>query len=168
VITGDPSTARLIVAATGAYQLAEAMRAHDRLGEHGIDSALVYIAEPGRLRLPRDSHEAAYVLDDATLGAIFPPQTPRVFITHMRPEPFLGALRRLDTGPATTKALGFINRGGTLDIDGLLFANRCTWAHVLGEAASVLAMPASALLDEAEFAAFEGRGNPRRLGRQTT
>lgn len=168
VIAGDPSTARLIVAATGAYQLAEATRAHDRLGERGIASALVYVAEPGRLRFPRDAHEAAYVLDDTILGAVFPADTPRVFITHTRPEPFLGTLRRVDTGPATTRALGFINRGGTLDVDGLLFANRCTWAHLLGAAANVLAMPVGALLDDDEVAAIEGRGDPTQLGKHTT
>ncbi|MHB8911351.1 MAG: phosphoketolase family protein [Lysobacter sp.] len=167
VITGDPPTARLIVAATGAYQLAAAVRAHDRLSERGIASALVYVAEPGRLRCPRDVHEAAYVLDDATLGAIFPPDIPRVFITHTRPEPFLGALRRVDTGPGTTKALGFINRGGTLDVDGLMFANRSTWAHIVAEAADALAIPVTAVLEEDEVAAVEGRGDPTRLGGPT-
>ena len=29
----------------------------------------------------------------------------------------------IDTGPATTRALGFVNQGGTLDVPGLLFAN---------------------------------------------
>jgi phosphoketolase len=167
VMAGDPASAALIIAATGAYQLAAATRAMERLGERGIASALVYISEPGRLRSPRDDAEAGYVLDDARLGEFFPPRTPRVFITHTRPEPFLGALRRIDTGPDTSRALGFINRGGTLDVDGLLFANRCTWAHVLAEAAKVLSMPASALLEEEELAAVEGRGDPTRLWRMS-
>ena len=58
--------------------------------------------------------------------------------------------------------------GGTLDVDGLLFANRCTWAHLLGAAANVLSTPATALLDADEIAAIEGRGDPTRLWRQTT
>mgnify|MGYP003298573029 CR=1 FL=1 len=35
---------------------------------------------------------------------------------------FLGALRRIDSGPDTTRELGYINRGGTLDVAGMLFA----------------------------------------------
>ncbi|WP_147652654.1 xylulose 5-phosphate 3-epimerase [Vulcaniibacterium gelatinicum] len=162
-IEGSPASARLIVAATGAYQLAEARRAQARLHERGIASALVYVAEPGRLRAPRDAREAGYVMRNTRLAALFPPGTPRVFLTHTRPEPYLGALRRLDTGPATTRALGFINRGGTLDVPGLMFANRCTWAHLLAEAASVLSLPVCALLDDGEVAAIEGRGDPGRL-----
>ena len=167
VLAGDPLSARVILVAIGAYQLAAAKRARARLQERGIDAALVCVAEPGRLRAPRDRQEAAYVLDDAAVAAIFPPATPRVFITHTRPEPLLGALRRIDTGPATTRALGFINRGGTLDVDGLMFANRCTWAHLLGDAARVLSLPLAALLDADEIAAIEGRGEPTRLRRDS-
>lgn len=103
--------------------------------------------------------------DDAAVAAFFPATTPRVLIAHTRPEPLLGALRRIDTGPATTRALGFINRGGTLDVDGLMFANRSTWAHVLEAAADVLARPVEDLLDEPELAAVQGRGDPTRLWR---
>src|SRR3546814_13575763 len=78
----------------------------------------------------RDPEEARYVHSDTAVQALFPVSRPRVFVTHTRPEPFLGALRRLDTGPATTAALGFVNRGGTLAVPGLLFANRSTWAPV--------------------------------------
>jgi phosphoketolase len=162
---GDPPSARLILAATGAYQLAAAFRARERLAQREIDSALVYVAEPGRLRIPRDAQETGYVLDDATLATVFPRDTPRVFITHTRPEPFLGALRRIDTGPMTTKALGFVNRGGTLDVDGMLFTNRSTWAHLLAAAANVLSLPVNGLLNEPEVAAIEGRGDPTCLWR---
>ncbi len=165
VLAGDPASGQLLLAATGAYQLTAALQARERLTQRGIASALVYIAEPGRLRTPRDAREANYVLDDAALLIAFPPGLPRVFITHTRPEPFLGALRRIDTGPQTTCALGFINRGGTLDVQGMQFANRCTWAHVLAAAAGVLALPVAALLDEREIAAIEGHGDPACLWR---
>ena len=165
VLDGDPLSARLILAAIGAYQLAAAMQASARLGDRGVATAVVYVGEPGRFRFPRDSHEAQYVLDDAAIAALFPAATPRVLITHTRPEPLLGALRRIDTGPATTRALGFINRGDTLDVDGLMFANRSTWAHVIEAAADVLAMPVQDLLDEPELAAVHGRGDPTRLWR---
>jgi phosphoketolase len=167
VLAGDVQSARLILTATGAYQLATARRSRERLEERGIATALVYLAEPGRLRVPRDDQEAAYVLGNSALAAVFPPGTPRVLVTHMRPEPFLGALRRIDTGPATTRALGFINRGGTLDVDGMLFTNRCTWAHVLAEAAHALAVPVDTLLGADEVAAIEGRGDPACLWRST-
>ena len=165
VLMGNPNSAALIIAATGAYQLAAATRAHARLEDRGITSALVYLAEPGRLRTPRDLHETAYVLDDTALSSLFPSDIPRVFITHTRPESFLGSLRRVDTGPKTTRALGFINRGGTLDVDGLMFANRCTWAHILSEAATALSLPVHNVLDEEEIAAIEGRGDPVLLWR---
>ena len=160
VLAGDPATARVILSATGAYQLAAAMRAQQRLTERSVACALVYIADPGRLRQPRDDAEAAHVLGDGALLAAFPRGTPRVFLTHTRPEPFLGVLRRIDTGPETTRALGFINRGGTLDVDGMLFANRCTWAHAVHAAAGVLSIDAATLLDAGELAAVEGCGDP--------
>jgi phosphoketolase len=163
VLDGDPVSAHVILAATGAYQLVAASKARLRLDERGVDSALVYVAEPGRLRTPRDDLEATQMLDDNAVTALFPPAVPRVFVTHTRPEPFLGALRRIDTGPATTEALGFINRGGTLDIDGMLFANRSTWAHVVAAAARVMSLRASELLDPSELTAIEGRGDPALL-----
>ena len=119
-----------------------------------------YIGEPGRLRAPRDRRELAYVIDDAILATLFPPQTPRVFVTHTRPEPYLGALRRIDSGPDTTRALGYINRGGTLDVAGMLFANRCTWAHVVDAAATVLARARAELLSRDERDAVDGIGDP--------
>ncbi len=162
-IEGEADAAELLLIAVGAYQLAEARRAARRLRERGHPPAVLCIAEPGRLRTPRDEYEAAWTLDDAALARLFPPGLPRVFLTHTRPEPLLGALRRIDTGPQTTRALGYINRGGTLDVDGLLFANRCTWAHALAAAADVLMLPVDALLDADERAAVEGRGDPAAL-----
>jgi phosphoketolase len=169
VLDGDSGSSPVILSATGAYQLMAATQAHRRLVARGIASALVYVAEPDRLRTPRDAQESTYVLDEASLLAVFPLGTPRVFLTHTRPEPFLGALRRIDSGPETTRALGFINRGGTLDVEGMLFANRCTWAHALVEVAQVLSLPRESLLDGEELAAVEGRGDPKVLrGDRTT
>ena len=133
-----------------------------------MSAAIVYLAEPGRFRAPRDPEEARYVHSDTAVQALFPVSRPRVFVTHTRPEPFLGALRRLDTGPATTAALGFVNRGGTLDVPGLLFANRSTWAHVVDAAAGVLGESRGRLLSEAELAAVDGRGDPATILRPAT
>jgi len=159
-LAGDPVTAAILLVATGAYQLQEILRAHARLAERGIATAVIYLGEPARYRTPRDTDEGRYTHDDAQLQTLFPPDRPRVFLTHTRPEPFLGALRRLDTGPATTTALGFINRGGTLDVPGLLFANRSTWAHVVDAGARVLGLARTSLLSDEELATIDGRGEP--------
>ena len=45
------------------------------------------------------------------------------------------------------RILGYRNRGGTLDVAGMLFANGCTWAHVLHAAAQLLAVAPDTLLD---------------------
>ena len=75
----------------------------------------------------------------------------------------LGALRRLDGGPSRTRALGFINRGGTLDVFGLLFANRSTWAHALDAAAELIGCDRLELLSDAETRALDGCGDPEIL-----
>ena len=160
LLHGDPDTAAVLLAATGSYQLGEVLRAHRRLREAGIAAAVIYIGEPGRLRAGRDARECAYVLSDALVLRHFPAGTPRVFVTHTRPEPYLGALRRIDTGPATTRALGFVNQGGTLDVPGLLFANGCTWAHTVAAALAVLGRPLNDGLRADEQAALAGRGDP--------
>ena len=160
LLHGDPDTAAVLLAATGSYQLGEVLRAHQRLHEAGITAAVIYIGEPGRLRAGRDAREAAYVLSDAVVLRHFPVATPRVFVTHTRPEPYLGALRRIDTGPATTRALGFVNQGGTLDVPGLLFANGCTWAHTVAAALAVLGRPLDDGLRADEQAALAGHGDP--------
>ena len=144
---------------------AKYLRAHQCLGAAGIAAAVVYIGEPGRLRAGRDAREAAYVLPDEVLSRHFPAGVPRVFVTHTRPEPYLGALRRIDTGPATTRALGFVNQGGTLDVAGLLFANRCSWAHTVAAALAVLGRPLDDALHADEQIALAGRGDPHLITR---
>lgn len=155
--------AQVDLVATGAYQLAAVRRAWERLREHGVMANLIYLGEPGRFRTPRDEEEAENIHDDGALRRWFIPAQPRVFLTHMRPEPFLGALRRLDDGPGLTQALGYRNRGGTLDVDGLMFANRCTWAHAVAAAADLLGQSPSAWLSPAEYEAVMGRGPPAAL-----
>ena len=61
------------------------------------------------------------------------------------------------------RAHGYLNRGGTLDPFGMLFANRCTWAHLLGSAASLLRREAGAFLAADEAAAVLGQGDPNVL-----
>lgn len=154
------ANARIDLVATGAYQLDAARRAWQRLAHHGVAANLIYLGEPGRFRSPRDEDEAEHLHDDEAVQRWFAPGRPRLFVTHMRPEPFLGALRRIDGGPALCQALGYRNRGGTLDVDGLMFANRCTWAHAVAAAAGLLGHSPSDWLSPDEYAAVMGRGAP--------
>lgn len=137
-VAGSLREAKVQLLAIGAYQLEEALKAQALLAEQNYPSCVTVIIEPGRLRAPRDEYEAAFVLDDAVLHALFPPHLPRVLLTHTRPESMLGVLRRLDGGPNNMRALGYINRGGTLDVAGMLFANRCTAAHAVDAALSLI------------------------------
>src|SRR5690606_32338401 len=125
-VAGDPASADVQLIAIGAYQLEEALRAQAALAQQGRAACVTVIIEPGRLRSPRDELEASFVLDDARLQALFPPGMPRVILTHTRPEPMLGILRRIDSGPQKTRALGYISRGGTLYVAGKLRPHRCT------------------------------------------
>ena len=156
--------ADVAILAIGAYQVVESLRAAERLRSRGKRAVVVAITEPGRFRAARDKHEGDFVHNDEVLAGLVPASVrSRVIVTHTRPEPMLGVLRRLDTGPQTTLALGFLNRGGTLDVDGMLFANRCTWAHVVAACASSMSEPAARYLEADELSAVEGRGKPEVL-----
>ncbi|TXH95241.1 MAG: xylulose 5-phosphate 3-epimerase [Pseudomonas sp.] len=157
-VVGDPASAEVQFVAIGAYQLDEALKAQAHLARQGRSACVTVVFEPGRLRIPRDEIEAAFVLEDAPLQALFPQDLPRVLLCHTRPEPMLGVLRRLDGGPARTRALGYISRGGTFDVDGMLFANRCTWAHAVDAAAALTGWALPDLLDDAQRLALAGRG----------
>lgn len=151
----------VLLIAIGAYQLQQALLAADRLDAAGHPTAVTCVIEPGRFRLPRDERERTFVADDATRQQLFPAAADaRVVISHMRPEPTLGLLRPVDTGPTRTRALGYVARGGTLDVAGMLFANRCTWAHIAAEAAGALGIDPAAVLGAEEWAAVLGRGDP--------
>lgn len=160
-LRGD-ADARVLLCATGAYQLTEALLASDRLNEREIRNAVVYLGEPGRFRNPRDEHEASFVARAQERQRFFPVQSDvRVFLTHTRPEPFVGTLRPLDTGPGRTRVLGFLGQGGTLDVAGMLFANRSTWAHAVAAVADALEIPWDDVLGQDEQQAIRGTGEPR-------
>jgi phosphoketolase len=152
----------VLLVAIGAYQLQQALLAARRLEAAGHRTAVTCVIEPGRFRAPRDEREQDFVAGDQALRALFPETAAvRVIVSHMRPEPTLGLMRRIDTGARQTRALGYQARGGTLDVAGMLFANRCTWAHVAAEAAQGLGVDPQSLLSAEEWAAVQGRGDPR-------
>ncbi len=159
-IRGAVAGADVQLAAIGAYQVQEALKAANWLEKKGIAATVTAIVEPGRLREPRDGLEGVFTLSDEDIAALFPESLPRVVVTHTRPEPILGVLRRIDGGPRRMRALGYINRGGTLDVAGMLFANRCTWAHIAEAAGALIGATARDILDGRETLAIEGRGDP--------
>ncbi|MFA5367749.1 MAG: xylulose 5-phosphate 3-epimerase, partial [Dehalococcoidia bacterium] len=153
--------ANLILTAIGGYQLEQALKASNRLSERDIPHSVVYMLEPGRFRTPRSEGEREHAVPEDFRNLMYPPSVPdRIFIVHTRPEPMLGVLQPLNTGPSHTACLGFIGRGGTLTPDGMLYINRCTWAHILMESAHLLKIPATKLLTRKEIAALEGKANP--------
>ena len=157
---GNDPRASLQLVAIGAYQLAEVRRAAGRLRERGVSVNVTVILEPGRLRSPRDRFEEEFVVSDQVIRDLFPPGLPRLLATHTRPELMTGLLRRLDEGACLFRAHGYQSRGGTLDAQGMLFANRCTWAHLIVSAAGLLGVPAETLLSPSELAAATGQGDP--------
>ena len=157
---GEP----VLLIASGSYQLSEMRRAAVRLSEKGVAWRLIYLQEPGRFRAPRDAWEAASVASAEQREALFPAACRRrVLLTHMRPEVAAGHLWPLLGDAASCRALGYRNRGGTFDEAGMLFANGCSWAHVLQSVAEVLGVSPDGWLSAEERAALAGRGDPRCL-----
>jgi phosphoketolase len=155
-----PGDAEVVLTAVGAYQLVEVLRASRRLAAHDVAHRVVALFEPGRFRSPRDGGEAAHAAPTALRDELWPDDVPaRVVVSHTRPEPMLGVLGPLHTG-STTRALGFVNQGGTLNPEGLLWVNRCSWAHVVAAAAETTGRPADAWLTDDETAALAGRRSP--------
>lgn len=151
----------LQLVACGAFQLQQALKASDRLKEKGVAHSLIYLLEPGRFRTPRDGYEAGLQASESVMEALFPARVQqRVLLTHTRPEVLLGHARMLDLGPQRCVALGYVNQGGTLDAEGLLFANRCTWADALAALARLADVEPTAWLSAEEWAAIQGQGDP--------
>ncbi|MFQ5879334.1 MAG: xylulose 5-phosphate 3-epimerase [Dehalococcoidia bacterium] len=152
---------RVVLTAIGAYQLEEVLKASARLAERDVPHSVVYMLEPGRFRWPRSEGEGAHAAPAALRAELYPSSAPaRVFVTHSRPEPMLGTLQPLHTGSDHTTTLGFVNRGGTLSVAGILFINRCTWAHIVAETARVLSVSREELLAAPELAALDGSASP--------
>jgi phosphoketolase len=152
---------RLILTAIGGYQLEQVLKASFRLAEHDVAHSVVYMMEPGRFRLPRSEGEQAHMALGELKNELYPVAVPnRIFVVHTRPQAILGVLQPLNTGSGHTVCLGFIGQGGTLTKSGMLFVNRCTWGHILVEAARLLDTPREEFLSSKEIAALDGKANP--------
>lgn len=146
--------------AIGAYQLVEAHKAWQRLHENGVAAELIVMLEPGRFREPRDKEEAPFMAAISVRDNLFGyTHAQRIVISHTRPESLMGILRPLDTANSRMQFLGYKNRGGTLNVAGMLYANRCSWIHLLATCADALELPRSALLHNPELAVLEGEGD---------
>jgi phosphoketolase len=155
---------QLVLTAIGAYQLEEVLHASVRLSQREIAHSVVYMVEPGRFRAPRSRGEREHAASARLVAELYPASAQaRVFVTHTRPDPLLGALMPLTTGPDHTAVLGFINHGGTLNVPGLLTINRCSAAHILAQSARLLGMPQDAFLTPDETAIVEGRARPEAI-----
>jgi phosphoketolase len=122
---------------------------------------VIYMLEPGRFRRPRTTGEERHCAPGAYRESLYPSQVrPRIFSSHTRPETMLGVLTPLSTGEATA-GLGFVNQGGTLNTAGMLFVNRCSWAHIVRTAAGLLGIEESSLLSAEELRALRGEVPPQ-------
>jgi phosphoketolase len=157
----DLDQQRVILTAIGAYQLEEVLKASARLRERNVPHSVIYMVEPGRFRTPRSNREEAHMVTAQLQAELYPSSVPaRIFVTHTRPEVLLGILQPLHTGIYQTSGLGFINHGGTLSVQGMLFVNRCSWGPILLEVARVLGILQEELLTSEELAALSGKASP--------
>lgn len=160
VVLEHDDKARIQLVAIGAYQMESCQRAVAVLREHDVACSLIAMVEPGRFRQPRDAMEAAYVHAPERIAQLIPSVQNRLFVCHTHAEVITGVLRPLDTGSDHSRFLGYRNRGGTLDVFGMLFANRQTWAHLVLNVAELLGADAQQWLTPEQFAAVNGQGSP--------
>jgi phosphoketolase len=153
-------TAKLTLVAIGTYQLLEVLKASQRLSERKVAHAVVYVQEPAKLRPPRNNSEQVHGVSDKTIRQLIPASTKSlILVSHTRPEIMVGMLTRLWQG-CKFHALGFINEGGTLDIEGMLYVNGCSWAHIVQQSALLFGMTLNKLLSSEEIQALSGKRSP--------
>lgn len=153
--------ADIVLVAVGAYQLQQALKASERLKEHQVPHCVSYLYEPGRFRMPRNEGEAMHLATSAMAHAVIPKSAKHVVLmTHTRPEVVVGMLAGTLFSGRTIRALGFINQGGTLNVPGMLFVNRCSWVHAVEAVAGLVGKGGSKLLTEAEKKVLDGKKSP--------
>jgi phosphoketolase len=155
----EKENAKITLVAIGAYQLIETLNASRRLAENKIPHIVSYVAEPGKFRSPRNAGEKDHLAPKNVLENIVPNHIKEVLIiSHTRPELMVGTLQPLWQGK-NVAALGFINNGGTLGVDDMLFVNKCSFAHILLKVEEMLKLT-SPLLTADEKKALNGEISP--------
>ncbi len=155
-----PEEARITLCAIGSYQLRECLLAAKRLKDHDIPVALSYLFEPGRFRSARNSGEQEHLAPDAVRSSVLAPNSSSVFLVcHTRPEPMIGALQGLWNGKSV-RGFGFINEGGTLGADGLLWINKTSWLHIIREYLRAIGKEEEGILSPQEREALDGKRSP--------
>ena len=154
-----------MLTAIGAYQLGEVLTRLAR-GSRSATSPhrVVYVLEPGRFRAPRSAREAAHAapLRARSRALCARRSAPaRVFLVAHAARADARRARAAPHRPARRAALGYLGAGGTLDVDGLLYVNRSSWAHVLRALARVRRRSTRRPISTPrERAALDGRRNP--------
>lgn len=164
IVLREEPQAVLQLIAIGAYQLHAVLRAATRLTDRGIPCSVVALLEPGRFRQARDEAEQAYVHASADIPSIVPFCQRRIVVCHTHFEVIAGVLRQLDTGVGSAEFMGYRNRGGTLDVFGMQYANQQTWAHIVATGVAGLdKVNLGDVLDTDEIAALNGTVSPNLL-----
>jgi len=152
--------AKLSLIAIGAYQLIDVVKAAKRLKEADIPVSVACLLEPGKFRRARSAMERDHMASKEVQAAILPSSVEHVgFVVHTRPEILVGALHHW-FGKRSVTQFGFLNHGGTLDADGLMYVNHSSWAHILRDAATSLGFDEGRVLHEDERAALDGKRSP--------
>jgi len=151
--------AELAITAIGACQLQEALKASKRLRQSDVPHRVVCLLEPARFRRGRTAAEETHLSWDHCGRGLYVAIRAHVLLCHTRPEPMLGLLQPMLASGAVA-ALGYHGRGGTLDMQGMLFANGCSWAHAVREVSRLLHIDLADLLSNAEIDAVDGVGDP--------
>jgi len=117
--------------------------------------------EPRRWSRPKDEFEARVMVPQDLIEGLYPRRVrSRLFVTHTRAGRIEGLYQQtLNTG-AQTRALGYINEGGTFTTDGMLFVNRQSWAHCLEACADLLGIAKNKFLTGDEISVLEHRKSP--------
>jgi len=161
-----PDEAALTITAIGACQLQEALKACKRLRQRDVPHRVVYLMEPARFRRGRTAAEDMHSSLDHCGRGLYAATNTHVLLCHTRPETMVGLLQPMLAGGAVA-ALGYRGRGGTLDMQGMLFANGCSWAHAVREVSRLLHIDLTDLLSDTEIDAVDGVGDPAEIVGQT-
>jgi len=152
--------AAVTLVAIGSYQLRQCLLAAKRLREKDVPVAVSYIFEPGRFRTPRNPGENDHIAPESIRKTIIAENSHSIFLVcHTRSEPMIGATQGMWRGKDVF-GFGFINEGGTLGADGLLWINKTSWLHIIREYGKRIQKPEEDLLTQEERDALDGKRSP--------